>query len=71
MSAINRGAEYVTGRAEKFEARDGLPSKVGDSDQANDPLSIFGLTYQEKSLNRIKWKNNPKKPEHVNANYHS
>ena len=30
MSAINRGAEYVTGRAEKFDNKDGLPSKVGD-----------------------------------------
>ena len=46
MSAINRGAEYVMGRAEKFEARDGRLSKVGDSDQANDPLSIFGLPFQ-------------------------
>ena len=45
MSAMNRGAEYVTGRAEKFEDRDGRPSKVGDSNQANDPLINFGLTY--------------------------
>lgn len=28
MSAVNRGAEYVTGRAERFENKDGLLSKI-------------------------------------------